>query len=281
MNSMQKSINRIIQTAMDEDHVYDDVTTKILVDKKQTSQAYIISREEGIVCGSGIVKKIFQKFDRRVKVFAYHKDGDNIRKNEPIIFIKGPTRSILSCERIALNFLGRLSGIATLTSEFVKRAGSKIKILDTRKTTPGLRILEKMAVKTGGGTSHRLNLSDMVLIKDNHRLAKNKLSLKEAVNRLRQATNKKIEIEVDTLEQFKEVLSAKPDFILLDNMSAAQLQKAVMLKKKIRSKVLLEASGGINLQTVSKIAKTGIDRISVGQLTHSAKSIDFSLEFVI
>lgn len=282
MKNINNSIGRIIQTAMDEDFVHRDVTTQYLVDKNQISQAYILSREDAVICGNDIVKKIFQKIDAQVKFFSYHKDGEDIKKNEPVIFLKGPTRSLLSCERVALNFLGHLSGISTLTAEFVKLvSGTRVKILDTRKTTPGLRDLEKYAVRCAKGENHRRDLSDMVLIKDNHLLAKAQdLSMATIIARLRAKTKKKIELEVDTLSQYREALLAKPDIILLDNMTLSQIKQAVNLKKKIDSKILLEVSGGINLQSIVKISKTGIDRISIGALTHSAKSVNFSMEFV-
>ncbi len=282
MKNINNSIDRIIQTAMDEDFVHRDVTTQNLVDKNQISQAYILSREDAVICGNDIVKKIFQKIDAQVKVFSYHKDGEDIKKNEPVIFLKGPTRSILCCERVALNFLGHLSGISTLTAEFVRlAAGTNVKILDTRKTTPGLRDLEKYAVRCAKGENHRRDLSDMVLIKDNHLLAQaQNLSMAPLIERLRRKTKKKIELEVDTLSQYRQALLAKPDIILLDNMTLSQIKKAVALKKKSKSKILLEVSGGVTLSTIAKISKTGIDRISIGSLTHSANSINFSMEFV-
>ncbi|MCC6759502.1 MAG: carboxylating nicotinate-nucleotide diphosphorylase [Candidatus Omnitrophica bacterium] len=274
-------ISHIIQTALAEDRAYNDITTKTLVDKKQISQAYIISREDAVICGNAVIKEIFKKFDAKATVVSYHKDGDRIKKNEPVIFIKGPTATILSCERVSLNFLARLSGIATLTAEFVKQAG-KAKILDTRKTTPGLRELEKYAVVCGGGFNHRRDLSDMMLIKDNHLAAQAKdMTIADIIRKVRQEAKKKIELEVDTLKQFTEALQARPDIILLDNMTTAQLKTAVRLKKHAKSKVLLEASGGIDLRNIAKVAQTGVDRISIGQLTHSVKAVDFSLEFVI
>lgn len=281
-NISQATIDRIIQTAMDEDYVHDDVTTKYLIDKNQHSQAYIISREDAVICGNDIVQKIFKRFDPSVKFFSYCKDGSKIKKNEPVVFIEGPTRCLLSCERVALNFLGHLSGISTLTAEFVKQtAGTKVKILDTRKTTPGLRDLEKYAVRCAQGENHRRDLSDMVLVKDNHLLAKQyDLDIPRLISTLRSKTKKKIEIEVDTLSQFKNALRAKPDIILLDNMTPAQLKKAVQMKNQCRSGILLEASGGVNLKTIVKISRTGIDRISIGQLTHSAPNVNFSMEFV-
>lgn len=279
---LPKTIDRLIETAMHEDRVRHDITTRYLVDKKKFSQAYIISRQNARLCGIEIVYKIFKKFDPSARVFAYHKDGDAVNPNEPVIYIQGPTSAILSCERITLNFLGHLSGIATLTSAFVEKVkGTKARILDTRKTTIGFRDLEKYAVRCGGGDNHRRDLSDMVLIKDNHLLSyENQLDIPGTIKSLRKKTGKLIEIEVDTLDQFREALNAGPDIILLDNMTTAQIKKAVFLNKKSGRKILLEASGNVRLDTVSAIAKTGVDRISVGQLTHSAKSIDFSMEFV-
>lgn len=279
---LPKTIDRLIETAMHEDRVRHDITTRILVDKKKISQAYIISRQNARLCGVAIVRKIFKKFDPSVRVYAYHKDGDAVNPNEPVIYIQGPTSAILSCERITLNFLGHLSGIATLTSAFVEKVkGTKARILDTRKTTIGFRDLEKYAVRCGGGDNHRRDLSDMVLIKDNHLLSyENQLDIPGTIKSLRKKTGKLIEIEVDTLDQFCEALNAGPDIILLDNMTTAQIKKAVFLNKKSGRKILLEASGNVRLDTVSAIAKTGVDRISVGQLTHSAKNVDFSMEFV-
>lgn len=282
MNRLKKQTARIIDIAMDEDRVRHDITTHILVNKKQISEAYIISREEAHICGTGLVKEIFRKFDQKVRVFPYHKDGDMIKRNEPVIFIQGPTAAVLSCERIALNILGHLSGITTLTAAFIEKIkGTKTQILDTRKTTLGFRDLEKYAVRCGGGANHRRDLSDMVLIKDNHLLAHgSRLSVFRTIADIRRKTKKPIEIEVDTLDQFREALNAKPDIILLDNMSAKQIKTAVRLKKQSRSGVLLEASGNVTLKTVREIAKTGVNRISIGQLTHSSRSIDFSMEFV-
>ena len=281
MKLSNKAIDRILRIALDEDHVKHDITTHILVDKAQKSEAYIISRQNAVLCGTTLIERIFKIFDPQVTVYPYQKDGNTVQRNEPIIFIKGSTRSILSCERIVLNFLAHLSGISTLTSQFVKAThNAKIQVLDTRKTTPGLRDLEKYAVACGGGSSHRRDLSEMVLIKDNHLLAKQNQDFTEIVKLVRLKTNKKIEIEVDTLAQFQKALASKPDIILLDNMNIAQIKRAVQIKKKNRSKILLEASGGVNLKTIAHIAKTGVNRISIGQLTHSVPAVDFSMEFV-
>lgn len=276
-----KTISRIIQTALAEDRVGHDITTNALIDKRQTSEAYIISRQDAVICGTAIVKEIFKITGNKVRAFAYHKDGAKIRKNEPVIFLKGNTRAILSDERVALNFLGHLSGIATLTSKFVEAVKPyHAKVFDTRKTTPGLRDLEKYAVRCGGGENHRRDLSDMGLIKDNHLSSLKDLSLADVIKIARRKTQKRVEIEVETLEQLKHVLPVKPDIILLDNMTPAQIQKAVLLKRKFKSRCLLEASGGITLKNIKQFAKTGVNRISVGTMTHSAAAINFSLEMV-
>ncbi|MCB9772367.1 MAG: carboxylating nicotinate-nucleotide diphosphorylase [Candidatus Omnitrophica bacterium] len=281
MKLSNQVIDRIIRIALDEDCAKHDITTHVLVDKAQKSEAYIISRQNAVLCGTALIQRIFKIFDPRVTVYPYHKDGNMIRHNEPIIFIKGSTRSILSCERVVLNFLAHLSGISTLTLQFVKAANNvKVQILDTRKTTPGLRDLEKYAVFCGGGSNHRHDLSDMILIKDNHLLSQKTQDFADIVKQVRRKTNKKVEIEVDTLNQFQKALASKPDIILLDNMNTAQIKKAVQIKKRNRSKVLLEASGGVNLKTIAHIAKTGVNRISIGQLTHSVPAVDFSMEFV-
>lgn len=279
---MHPSINTLIKTALNEDKARQDITTRILVAPDQQSRAVIIAREGGIVCGTAIVKEAFRRLDRRIRVVAHLRDGQSTKKGQKIFSIQGKTRAILSAERTALNFLSHLSGIATLTSRFVRQVrGLKAQILDTRKTTPGLRLLEKMAVACGGGRNHRLDLSDMVLIKDNHRVAEHKyLTLRQAIKLARQKTRRPIEVEVDNLNQFTQALAAEPDIILLDNMTTTQLAKAVRIRAKLKSRCRLEASGGINLHNVRAVARTGVDRISIGALTHSVKSIDFSLEFL-
>lgn len=282
MNLRENDIDRIITLAMKEDAVDHDVTTNLLVAKDQVSAAAIISRENAVVCGLKIAARIFQKYSRAVRLQFHCQDGARIQKNDRVVSLKGPTAAILSCERVTLNFLSHLSGIATLTGEFVKRvAPLNVRIFDTRKTTPGLRLLEKMAVRCGGGENHRFDLSDMVLIKDNHRIAGQKaLSLSGAVALVRRKTQKTIEVEVDTLSQFKEALPSGPDIILLDNMSCSTMRQAVKLNRAAGHPCLLEASGGVTLRNVGAIAQTGVDRISVGALTHSARGINFSMEFL-
>jgi len=193
---------------------------------------------------------------------------------------KGRTRALLSGERTALNFLSYLSGISTLTNQYVKAIkGYPAHILDTRKTTPGLRTLEKMAVRVGGGKNHRFNLNDMVMIKDNHRIAQaRQSSIQDAIKKVRQRTSKPLCVEVDNLEEYKQALQADPCIILLDNMSTSQ-KKAVEIRACLKKKFLLEASGGITLKNIRQVAKTGIDRISIGAITHSPPTIDFTMEF--
>ena len=229
-----------------------------------------------------MAREVFQQVDKRIKFTAKTKDGDKVKKGQIIATISGPARGILTGERVALNFLQRLSGIATLTSQFVLRATnneSRATILDTRKTAPGLRALEKYAVKCGGGTNHRLGLWDAVLIKDNHiALAGGvEVAIKKAKGKgLGKAKVKEVEIECKTLIQVKEAIKIGVSIILLDNMNLKTLRKAIKLCKQ--TKIKTEASGGVNLKTVRAIAKTGVDYISVGALTHSAKALDISLD---
>ncbi|MFA5088557.1 MAG: carboxylating nicotinate-nucleotide diphosphorylase [Candidatus Omnitrophota bacterium] len=279
---MQKDINRIVDLALSEDIAKRDITSNILIPKKHVSKAYIVLKERGIVCGLDIAQKVFKKLDRNVKFHAFHKDGDALPANTRIALVQGKTRALLAGERVALNFLSHLSGISTNTNRFVKRIYPfPAKIMDTRKTTPCLRRLDKYAVRCGGGVNHRVNLSEMVHIKDNHIAAYNlNGSISGAIKKLRRSVNKLIIVEVDNIQQFNEVLEAAPDIILLDNMSLSDMKKAVAINRKRRGKkkIFLEASGGINLSTVRSIAKIGIDRISIGKLTHSKKAIDVSMD---
>jgi len=221
-----------------EDAAGNDITTKSLIPSTHVSGGWIIVKEDCILCGIGAAKSVFERIDRNIRFTAKYKDGAKVRKNTKIALVRGKTRSLLAGERVALNLLGYLSGIATDTHRFVEKARpTKAKILDTRKTTPGLRLLEKYAVKCGGGHNHRPDLSELVLIKDNHRDACHPhLSISEAIQCTRRKTNKTIEIEVDNVGQFKEALSAHPDMILLDNMSCVQMRKAVAITRKMPSK---------------------------------------------
>lgn len=282
----------VIISALKEDIGLGDITSSIIFEKDVNLLAHIIAKEECVVAGVDIARWIFNAMDERIAFTALCKDGDRIKKNKRVVSVKGSAKNILSAERTALNFLGHLSGVATLTARFVKETkGTGAKIYDTRKTIPGLRELEKYAVEAGEGHNHRIGLWDGVLIKDNHldglrfkvqphtargRGTSSRLQdIRDSVMKFKSRGYKNIEVEVENLAEFKEALEAGADIIMLDNMSAQDIKKAV----KIRGpRVILEASGGVSLENIKEIAKIGVDRISIGKLTHSAPSIDFSLE---
>jgi len=230
-------IQNIIQRALKEDAYRNDVTTKLLISSSSKSKAQIIAKEAAVVCGLDVAIKVFRTLDPTCRFQTKLKDGSRVKKGAVILSIEGKTKALLTAERTALNFLARLSGIATLTNQFMRQcASAKTTIHDTRKTTPGLRLLEKYAVRCGGGENHRMNLAEMVLIKDNHRkLFKENGSLETKIRLIKKKTNKLIEVEVDSLKQFQAALTANPDFILLDNMNLKNLKKAVKLRKKLRS----------------------------------------------
>lgn len=283
---MQTSlIKKVIVTALREDAAGKDLTTKLIVPADQSAEAYIIVKEPAVVCGLDIAQKVFEYLDKKIRFSTPYKDGDHVFPGTNIAEIKGKTRSILSGERTALNFLSYLSGIATKTNQFIQAVRPyKTLIMDTRKTTPGLRFLERYAVKCGGGANHRDHLNEMIFIKDNHwkTLEASGRSIPEAIHNFRKTSKKKVEVEVENLSQFKKVFGMKPDVILLDNMAVKDIREAVRLNRmnKKSSRPLLEASGGMNLKNVHAIAQTGVNRISIGELTHSRKSIDVSLELV-
>lgn len=275
-------VKQYTTSALKEDRYRQDITSQILVSPQHRSQAIILAKEDGVVCGLQFVHMTFRLVDTRLQVVTKYRDGMKIKKGNVLATIQGKTRSLLSAERTALNFLSYLSGIATQTHQYVQAVKPfKAKILDTRKTTPTLRMLEKYAVKCGGGENHRFHLKDMILIKDNHLAAsQHELSIEEVIRTFRKKTKAPIELEVDHLSQLKEALKTPPDFILLDNMTILQLKKAVDIVKhsKLRTKPLLEASGGITLKNVRAVAQTGIDRISTGALTHTHRGLDVSME---
>jgi nicotinate-nucleotide pyrophosphorylase (carboxylating) len=277
---MDKKIISRVRLALREDRADADITTQYLVDEKLRGRAAIVAREQALVCGQAYVEAVFRQLDPRMLIKIYRQDGQKVNRGERVATLDGKTRAILSGERVALNFLGLLSGIASLTHEFIHQVKPlKTRILDTRKTPPGLRDLVKMAVICGGGSSHRMHLNEMVLIKDNHWAANaDNPSLAMVIRRIRGKTRKPIEVEVDDLPQFREALDGRPDIILLDNMSVSDMKKAVAVNEKEGRPCLLEASGGVTLANVRRIAETGVDRISVGALTHSLKNKDFSLE---
>lgn len=274
-------IKRIVRQALLEDIGDCDLTTRTLIDKNEQTKAVIIAKQPCIVCGTIIAEAAFKTLEKNVQIKIKVNDGHKAKKNEAIMEIQGRAETILSAERTALNFIQRMSGIATLTYSFVTKCSSSgVHILDTRKTTPGIRILEKYAVVCGGGVNHRMGLFDAILIKDNHKIIwkKKRLPLAEMITTARKKfPNVPIEIEVENIEELKAVLPAKPDWILLDNMTVAQLKRCVKL---CNHQCKLEASGGITLKNVKKIALTGVDAISIGSLTHSATAIDFSLEIL-
>lgn len=265
-----------IKSALEEDIGFADITTDYLVDEEDSVTAYLNTREEGILCGIDIFKKVFKTLSRKVMVETYFEDGALIRKGDTIAKISGPARYILTGERTALNYIQRLSGIATETHKYQKAIKPyEAKITDTRKTTPGFRLFEKYAVKTGGATLHRFNLSDCVMIKDNH--IKIAGSIKHAVEKIRTNLSHahKIEVECDTIAQVKEALKAKADIIMLDNMSIEAMQEAVKL---IGNKAIIEASGNVNLKTVNEIASTGVHIISSSAIVAKANTLDIALD---
>jgi nicotinate-nucleotide pyrophosphorylase (carboxylating) len=259
-----------------------DVTSQAFIPAGSVSRARIVSRCDCIASGMAVAAEVFRRVDASLVVAARVAEGDPLTPGSVLLEISGSTRSILSGERTALNFLGRLCGIATLSSRFAEAVrGTKVVLLDTRKTTPGWRLLEKQAVKAGGCTNHRIGLHDAVLVKDNHLAVLGDIYLlPPVITRLRAVhPGLPIEIEADTLHQVKALLGMQGiDVILLDNMSTAQMTEAVALRNKLAPAVLLEASGGVTLATVTGLAATGVDRISVGALTHSATNADLSLE---
>jgi nicotinate-nucleotide pyrophosphorylase (carboxylating) len=268
-------LDRIALAALAEDVGRGDVTTEATVAEDATCTGRLLLKESGVVCGLPAVVAVFRALDPDVSFEASAADGDRFPEPTELARISGHTRAVLTGERTALNILGRLSGIATLTSRFVDAIeGTGAEILDTRKTTPGLRGLEKYAVRCGGGRNHRFGLDDGILVKDNHLRAAG--GVRPAVERLRAAgTGLEIEVEAETLDDVREALVAGAEQILLDNMTPALMREAVEL---VDGRATLEASGGVSLETVREIAETGVDFISVGALTHSARSLDVSLE---
>jgi nicotinate-nucleotide pyrophosphorylase (carboxylating) len=274
-------IQRAVQTALAEDIGPGDATTLATVPETATAKAVMKSREPLQVVGLAFAETAFRQLSPAVKINRVAADSQSLKEGDVLLEVSGPARAILSAERTALNFVQRLSGIATLTAQFVESVkGTGAQILDTRKTTPGWRRFEKYAVTCGGGHNHRLGLHDMILIKDNHLAALRNASpnaVATAVARARKSYPKlKIEVEADTLEQVEQAAAAGADIILLDNMTLIQLRLAV---EKVKGRAKTEASGGVNLASVRAIAETGVDYISVGALTHSARAVDIGLDF--
>lgn len=285
--SLNKIAKLIIQAALAEDIGKKDITTLTAIDANVKTKAVIIAKENGVLCGIEVAKFAFSQVSKKTAFKPLRKDGCFFKKDEKIATIVGYARDILGAERVALNFLSLLSGVSTATKHFVdKTKGTKAKIMDTRKTTPNLRELEKYAVRTGGGHNHRYSLHEGVIVKDNHlqagkylvrgRLDEKKVS--ELIRSLRKRTSHRIEIEVDTLAQLKGIIKYHPDIIMLDNFSLVNLKKAVNFRNKYFPKIKLDASGGINLKNVKAVARSGVDYISIGMITHSSCAIDFSLD---
>ncbi len=277
----ESGLRRLVEQAVEEDLGRGDVTSDLLVPSDATARAVLRSRSQGVIAGLDVAAMVFGVTDAQVQFAALIRDGDAVAPGQELGVISGAARSLLRGERVALNFLQRLSGIATLTSRYVEAVrGTRARIVDTRKTTPGLRSLEKYAVRAGGGFNHRRDLSGAMMIKDNHLavIGALGLSLTEAIKQARESLphTLKIEIEVDRLDQIPEALAAGADIILLDNMSTEDLSRAVAA---INGRAIIEASGGVNLRTISEIAATGVDVISVGALTHSAPALDIGLDF--
>ena len=271
-------INKIIEQALLEDIGTGDITTESIIPSNLKAKGIIKTSEEGVVAGLDIVFLVFKKLDSDICFQPKIKDGNKILPGEILAEITGPAQTILKGERVTLNFLQRMSGIATITSKFCQEVKDlPVRIVDTRKTTPGLRILEKYAVRMGGGYNHRFGLYDAVLIKDNHIAVAG--GIRAAVNSVRKQISHtaKIEVEVENLSQLQEALKVQVDIIMLDNMDLDTMKEAVKMAK---GKAIIEASGGIILEKVRKIAQTGVDLISVGALTHSVKSLDISMEIL-
>ena len=270
-------IDKIILTGLKEDMPFGDITTDNLIDDTSQSEALLIAKDTGVIAGIDIAKRVFEIIDKDIIFDKKIEDGHRVKPGDVIAQIKGNTRALLKGERTALNLLQRLSGIATKTRELCEKIkDTNSKVVDTRKTTLGLRALEKYAVKVGGGYNHRFSLSDGVMIKDNHIKAAG--GIKEAVKKIRKKIPHtiKIEVETETLEQVEEALEAGADIIMLDNMGVDKVRKAV---KIINGSAISEASGNVNLDSIVEIAKTGVDIISVGSLTHSVSAFDISMKF--
>ncbi|MBI2251327.1 MAG: carboxylating nicotinate-nucleotide diphosphorylase [Armatimonadetes bacterium] len=269
-------VESILKKALEEDLPSGDITTNLLINPDSQARGHILAKEEGVLAGIEIAKLAFETLDSKIDFKILKKDGEKIIPQDILADLKGSAQNILMGERTALNFLQRLSGIASFTKEIVKLTkNSKTRILDTRKTTPGLRLLEKYAVRVGGGLNHRYSLGDGILIKNNHLKFS---SIKESINKLKNnAYGKKIEIEIENIAQLKEALKESPDIIMLDNMSLSEIKASLEI---INGMAQVEVSGRVNLNDIPKLCKMGVDYISIGALTHSVKSLDLSLKII-
>ena len=274
----QAELHALVKSALDEDGAFNDLTTIATVVSDRHARGRLVARAPGVLCGIPLALETFRTLDPKVTMRVDCEDGARLEPGDSVLYLSGHARALLTAERVALNFMQRLSGVASATARYVDAVrGTHAKILDTRKTTPGWRLLEKYAVRAGGGTNHRLNLSTAVLIKDNH-LASVDGDVGLAVHRARDLAppGTKVEVECERIEQVQAALEARADIIMLDNMSTAQMKECVEL---VAGRALTEASGGVNLDSVRAIAETGVDWISVGALTHSAPALDLALDF--
>jgi len=277
----QERLDTLIRHALFEDIGHGDITTQLTIPKAKTVKAVLIAKEDFLICGMGVIERVFHLVDKDIKFQAVAHEGHSVKKGKTIAKLEGKAHAILSAERVGLNILSLLSGIATKTREYVaKIEPHKTKITDTRKTLPGLRALQKYAVRIGGGFNHRMGLDEMILIKDNH------LQVMDGYNQLPKVPKGfKIEIEVQNLAEFKHALRFKPDVIMLDNMELDDVKKAVEVRNNTvfnshHPRTKLEVSGGVNMDNVKQMAATGVDIISIGDLTHSVSSVDISMDIV-
>lgn len=271
----------IVQLALSEDIGTGDITTNSTVPESATARGTFRAKAAGVLSGLDVTSAVFRAVDPDVSFQPYMRDGDSFNPGDVLAIVEGPARSVLTGERVALNFMQRLSGVATATARYVEAVqGTSARIIDTRKTTPGMRLLEKAAIRHGGGHNHRVGLSDGILIKDNHLAAIGGDSIRRSIEAAREAAphTLKVEVEVTSLEQLEEALAANADVIMLDNMDPATMREAV---ERVDGRALLEASGGITFESVRAVAETGVDLISVGALTHSSPAVDISLQFEI
>jgi nicotinate-nucleotide pyrophosphorylase (carboxylating) len=280
MPSNKLQIEEIIDRALAEDLIKGDVTTEALIAGDRRGTGFIVAKKEGILAGINVAKQVFHRVDPELKVEFLLEDGAGVKPGSKVANVSGRITGILGAERVALNFLQRLSGIASETNRYVEAVKDlPVRIMDTRKTTPGLRVLEKYAVRVGGGENHRMSLGDGILIKDNHlaALRSQGLNVKQIVAKGRQNSPQRlpVEVEVGTVSEALEAVEAGADIVMLDNMNLENMRKAV---KSIHGRALVEASGGITLDNVRSVAETGVDFISIGALTHSVRALDISLE---
>ena len=272
-------LDEIILNALDEDVGTGDITTESTIPEDRIAHGLYNAKESGVLCGVGVAKRVFELIDPSIEFTAFKKDGDRIEKGEIIAEVHGKATGVLTGERVGLNLMQRMSGIATRTAEAVKQVeGTNAKICDTRKTTPGLRVIEKYAVKVGGGTNHRFNLADGILIKDNHIVAAGSITAAVRAARANAPHTLKIEVEVETFDELDEALAAGADIIMLDNMSCEDMKKAVGI---VNGRALTEASGNMGDRDLKEVASCGVDLISIGALTHSVRALDISLKFKI